>query len=190
MGIDKANTSVYHPQTDSLVERFNRTLTDMLAKTVRTGVEWEERLPYVLFAYRATAQASTEESPFFLLYGRDPQQPTELVLTPAAVRENVNLDDYKLRMVQSMNEAWNLAQSNLKKAQKKQKKQHDRNADFKLCDRVYVFMPATKTGPAYKLALQYKGPYCVVQLYENGAELQMIYHPRAQTLRVALNRLH
>jgi hypothetical protein len=91
-------------------------------------------------------------------------------------------------MVQSMNEAWNLAQSNLKKAQKKQKKQHDRNADFKLCDRVYVFMPATKTGPAYKLALQYKGPYCVVQLYENGAELQMIYHPRAQTLRVALNR--
>ena len=30
MGIDKANTSAYHPQTDGLVERFNRTLTDML----------------------------------------------------------------------------------------------------------------------------------------------------------------
>ena len=40
-----------------------------------------------------------------LLYGRDPQLPTELVLTPVAVRENVNLDDYKSRMVQSMNEA-------------------------------------------------------------------------------------
>ena len=34
MGIKKTNTTAYHPQTDGLVERFNRTLIDMLAKTV------------------------------------------------------------------------------------------------------------------------------------------------------------
>ena len=34
MGVHKVNTTAYHPQTDGLVERFNRTLTDMLAKTV------------------------------------------------------------------------------------------------------------------------------------------------------------
>lgn len=192
MGVKKINTSAYHPQTDGLIERFNRTLTDMLAKTVKTEVEWDERLPYVLFAYRATVQASTGESPFFLLYGRDPQLPTELALAPTVARDEVQLDDYKSRMVQLMSEAWNLAQKTLKKSQQRQKKQHDkhaRNADFKPGDRVYVFMPALKRGPAHKLALPYKGPYRVLQLFENGAELQLIDHPRAQTIRVALNRL-
>lgn len=72
LGFHKANTSAYHPQTDGLVERFNRTLTAMLAKTVeKGGQDWDEHLPFVLFAYRATQQQSTQESPFFLVYGRE-----------------------------------------------------------------------------------------------------------------------
>ena len=35
MGIHKLFTTAYHPQTDGLVELFNQTLTDMLAKTVQ-----------------------------------------------------------------------------------------------------------------------------------------------------------
>ncbi len=73
MGIHKVNTTAYHPQTDGLVERFNRTLTDMLAKKVeRSGKDWDTQLPYVLLAYRASVQESTGESPFFLLHGCDP----------------------------------------------------------------------------------------------------------------------
>ena len=33
-GYHKVNTIAYHPQMDGLVERYNRTLTAMLAKTV------------------------------------------------------------------------------------------------------------------------------------------------------------
>ena len=52
MGMHKLNTTAYHPQTDELVERFNRTLTDMLAKTVKAnGRDWDQHLPFVLFAY-------------------------------------------------------------------------------------------------------------------------------------------
>ena len=32
LGMKKINTTAYHPQTDGLFERFNRTLTSMLAK--------------------------------------------------------------------------------------------------------------------------------------------------------------
>ena len=38
LGMEKLNTTAYHPQMDGLAERFNRTLTGMLAKRVeRSG---------------------------------------------------------------------------------------------------------------------------------------------------------
>ena len=62
LGFHKVNTTAYHPQTDGLVERFNQTLTAMLAKTVQSGgKDWQ--LSYVLFAYQASLQESTQESP-------------------------------------------------------------------------------------------------------------------------------
>lgn len=46
-------TSPYHPQTDGLVERFNKTLKSMLRKFVTdTGSDWDQWLPFLLFAYR------------------------------------------------------------------------------------------------------------------------------------------
>jgi len=68
-----------HPQTDGLVERFNHTLKQMLAKVVdKGGRNWDRQLGAVLLAYRATPHSSTEMSPFYLLYGRDPQLPSAL----------------------------------------------------------------------------------------------------------------
>ena len=73
LNMKKVNTSGYHPQTDGLVERFNCTLSHMIAKCAqKNGSDWDKNLPFLLFAYRATIQESTRESPFYLLYGRDP----------------------------------------------------------------------------------------------------------------------
>ena len=78
MGITKSNTMTYHPQKDGLVERFHRTLTDMLAKSVEKGdKDWDKHLPYVLFVYRSSMQKSTGKSPFYLLHGWDPCLPTD-----------------------------------------------------------------------------------------------------------------
>ena len=193
MGIKKVNTTAYHPQGDGLVERFNRTLLDMLAKTVKPGgQDWDERLPYVLFAYRATLQASTAESPFFLLYGRDPQLPTDAALCPPVERSTVRTDDYGSSLVQFMSDAWKLARTSIEKAQSRQKRQHDKRArsiPLKVGQRVFVHVPSLKTGPAHKLARPFKGPYRVVALHPNGADLKSVDHPRANTIRVALNRV-
>ena len=67
----------------------------MLSKTTDSGdQDWGLKLPIILFAYRPTPQASTGESPFFLLYGRDPRLPTEAALSPPVDREPFALDDY------------------------------------------------------------------------------------------------
>ena len=92
LGVEKLNTTTYHPQTDGLAEWFNRTLTDMLAKKVeQSGRDWDAHLPFVLFAYRASLQESTKELPFYLLYGRDPRLPTTLGLDSMQLQQEQNL---------------------------------------------------------------------------------------------------
>lgn len=72
IGVRALRTSPYHPQTDGLVERFNRTLKSMLRKVLKGEKRsWDRMLPYVLFAYREVPQATLGFSPFELLYGRD-----------------------------------------------------------------------------------------------------------------------
>ena len=193
LGVKKVNTTAYHPQTDGLVERFNRTLVDMLAKRISCGgKEWDEILPYALFAYRSTAQSSTGESPFRLLYGRDPQLPTESMLESPTRRETVPLDDYQAAMTQQMGEMWAVAQRNLRKAQKRQKYHHDqhaRDSTLRVGERVFVHTPTLKKGPAYKLASPFKGPYRVVATHDNGVEIVPVANPRSPPIRVALNRV-
>ena len=80
--VKKLNTSGYHPQTDGLVEKINYTLIEMIAKcAAEKPLQWDVKLPYLVFAYRSSAQESTKESPFYLVYGRDPRIPTSTVLS-------------------------------------------------------------------------------------------------------------
>ncbi len=74
LGIKSIRTSVYHPQTDGLVERFNRTLKTMIRKFVYEDAKnWDKWLQPLLFVVREVSQASTGFSPFELLYGRQPR---------------------------------------------------------------------------------------------------------------------
>lgn len=78
--INKIVTSVYHPQTDGLVERFNKILKQMLKKVMQAdGKDWDKFLPYLLFAFREMPQSSTGFSPFELLYGRHPRGISDIV---------------------------------------------------------------------------------------------------------------
>ena len=130
MGTTKTNTTTYHPQTDGLVEHFHRTLTDMLAKSVvKGGKDWDKHLPYILFAYRSSVQNSTGESPFYLLYGRDPRLPTDEALSIKTDQRWVDIRDYKEDMVEWLPIAWQLAQRQIEKAQRCQKDYYDKNTN-------------------------------------------------------------
>ena len=72
--VKQLRTSVYHPKTDGLVERFNKTLKQMLKKAMDTdGKNWDQLLSHVMFAVREVPQASSRFSLFKLLYGRRPR---------------------------------------------------------------------------------------------------------------------
>ena len=68
----KSHTTPYHPEGDGMVERFNRSLLQLLRTYVEKREEWEKYLPLALFAYRTAVHSSTGVTPFMLMYGREP----------------------------------------------------------------------------------------------------------------------
>lgn len=54
---------------------------------------------------------------------------------------------------------------------------------------MFLFVPSIKQGKAHKFARPFRGPYRIMQLYENGADIRPVDHPQAETIRVSLNRL-
>ena len=164
LGVRKINTSGYHPQCDGLVEKFNSTLIGMIAKSAESrACDWDRHLPYLLFSYRVSVQDSTKESPFFLIYGRDPRLPTESALSQPRTAYMVDIDDYKTEFVTSLSEAWKIAQENIKVAQTKQKTQYDRRSKepkYAIGDRVMTYMPSAvqaRTGNLLGLSMVLTG---------------------------------
>ena len=78
LGIAKSRTTPYHPQSDGLVERFNRTLLDMLA-TAATNYpfDWQHLCPLCM-AYNTSVHTTTGYSPFYLMFGRQARMPINI----------------------------------------------------------------------------------------------------------------
>ena len=65
------HSSPYHPQTNSKIERFHRTIKDMIRKVVnsRAGA-WEDCLRPALWEHRVSCSVVTGYTPYFLTFGR------------------------------------------------------------------------------------------------------------------------
>ena len=74
--IAQAHSTTYHPQTNGLVERQNRTLVNMLrVYCSRYMTDWDKYLPQVVGAYNSTQHSTTGISPFMMLTGRERAMP-------------------------------------------------------------------------------------------------------------------
>ena len=72
-------TPAYRPQSNGLVERQNRTIKNALVKILNQNPEqWPYVINGVLFAHQVSRHASTNYSPFYLMYNREPVLPVDL----------------------------------------------------------------------------------------------------------------
>ena len=106
LGIRKTRTTAYNPKSDGLVERFNRTLVNVVAILLeedRGSREWDELLPYATSAYISSPQESTGESPNMMMLGRETSLPVDLTMPAPPQNEHLGdfAEDLRIRIQQA-----------------------------------------------------------------------------------------
>jgi hypothetical protein len=80
LDIKKLRTSPYHPETDGLSERDIQSLLGMLRTVTNTNQDnWENYLDSLAYAYNSAIHATTNQTPYFLMFGRKPKMPIDLI---------------------------------------------------------------------------------------------------------------
>ena len=64
LGVTKTRTTALHPQSDGMVERYNRTIGTQLAMYAQENPsDWDQHVPMLLMAYRSAKHEATGETP-------------------------------------------------------------------------------------------------------------------------------
>ena len=83
LGIEhKVYSPPFRPQSNGRIEGFHAFLKACLAKHVSQELEWDEVCPIVMAAYNFLPNEHSQESPFFIMFGRDPRIPLTEILGP------------------------------------------------------------------------------------------------------------
>ena len=83
LGIKHIFSPVYTPEANGRLEGWHRFFKACIVKHIcGGGVEWDKLVPLAVSAYNFFPCQSTKESPFVLMFGRDPITPVAKLLEP------------------------------------------------------------------------------------------------------------
>ena len=195
-------TTPYHPQTNGLTERFNRTLITTLGKLSQQhkSTEWDELLPSVLFAYRTMTQNTTGHTPFFPLDGRTALLSLEFTLPTYQLGSTQPLDEanWIQRQVEILNNklkhAQEQAQRRITLVQEIYRNWYNKKlgaqpqANFQIGDQVLMTRVQLTLAPSNKLEPRLGGPFFVHQIGPAGT--YKLRTPQGQVLKKLIHGNH
>ena len=167
--VDKVRTSSYRPQCNGMIERFHRTLNSMLGKVVSENQrDWDDHLPYVMAAYRASVHDVTGFSPNYLVFGRESRAPLDIVYGPPEEPDGngQTYSTYAAELLEKFEKAYRAARQGLRKGAERRKHSYDlrvRPAKFEAGDWVYYFSPRKFVGRSPKFQRNFTGPWMIVR---------------------------
>ena len=165
LGIEKTRTCPYNPKSDGMIERFNRTLITMLSLFVdQNKKDWDDHLPYVMSAYRATQHKSTGASPNLLMLNREIDTPLDVMVGPPPSSKQPECPIKYIEWVRSaMLCAFEYTYQQLGLAATRQKRDYNRGLkprEYEEGNWVWRWYPPTANQ---KLGLGWVGPYLIIK---------------------------
>ncbi|MCP3661980.1 MAG: DDE-type integrase/transposase/recombinase, partial [Gammaproteobacteria bacterium] len=189
LGIEQVRSAAYHPQTDGVSERFNRTLQDSLSHYVaERGTDWDLWLQPCMHALRLSVHRAIGDCPYFVLFGRDCKVamdhelnlPNQLYIDP---------DDYKLNLIFALHDCWTSVRKAQEATQTRSKFDYDKSlckgtADQWIIGQLVDLWRPKKPHVAKKFWKPWRGPYrlCRVEwpnvwLYRLDDPQQRVFGP-------------
>lgn len=190
-GVGRCRTTPYHPEGNGQVERFNRTLLSMLRKLPNVQKsDWKNHLDKVVHAYNCTKSDATGFSPFYLVFGRHPRLPIDLMFGELQTHTTASHKEYVQKWTNRMQEAYTLASNNARKSAQKARKYHDArgtSASLNPGDRVLVQNLSERGGPG---KLRSFWEECVHIVMRRMNETSPVYEVQREDGSGKLRRLH
>jgi transposase InsO family protein len=191
LGTKLKYSTAYHPQTDGQTERTNRTLEEMLRCYIDKQHEtWDELLLHAEIAYNSSKHASTQHSPYSLVYGEQRRHPADTMAEQVSATRAPAAD----KLVHNMNDMIEDAKQHLVKAQSKYAKyanKHRRSIEFNVGEYVWISTDHLRLQGEgnSKLKYKYAGPFKILKKVNSAAyELQLPANSKMHPV-VNVNRL-
>ena len=161
----KLYTLPYHPASNGRIEGFHAFIKACIAKHVAPQLEWDVLVTLACVAYNFIPNEHSKESPFFLMFGRDPILPLNTLLGP---KMRYLGNDINVLSLEAMKNMFEIAATNLKMAQERGDPMND-PLPSKLQPADTVLVQNHTRGPFNP---KYVGDYCVVSLKGNQVKVQ------------------
>ena len=144
LSIKHTVTTPYRPQSNGACERLNSTIIARIRTLPPSEkTKWHLHLDSLLLAYNSTVHESTQASPFYVMFGRRPKIPLDLMIRLPALQDNqlpVNVKNFASEREQELKASFELCAKNIEKRKERSK----RNFDNKLGRPTLVFQPSDR----------------------------------------------
>ena len=194
--IDKTRTTSYHPQSDGQVERYNKSISDIVRRLVKRTNEWDTVLGFSVCAYNATIHESTGFTPNRLWYGRELRYTFGSIVPDPQDPEERTYCDYVKGLQDKQRLAFDVARMALKKSAMNMKKQYDKKLNqihYKAGERCLLKDHTKAKKGSKKFKPKYQGPYWIldkvgsvnfrIQKDENS-KVEVVHHNRMRRYNI------
>jgi transposase InsO family protein len=186
MGIKLSMSTARHPQSDGQSEREIRTLITALRSFCNDHQDdWDDYLDMLELGFNSAVQASTQRSPFELLYGVKPRLPIDVALAPIAPRNPAAIS-----RAERMELALKFARDHLLSAQERQARnadRHRRTDAFAVGDAVLLTTEGLQLRNFNnKLCSRFIGPFAITAVV-NANAYTLALPPQLEALHPTFN---